>query len=131
MTARATLKQIMAAELHINQNEERLVVGWQVYQSVEVARDFAERGSVPAWHFWAAFWNLAEPVITAETLDELEARVLARQEQMVREDRVLLARRNRRHFAWNAGWPGRAVRQCEDLEQDYPPWRVTWSRSGC
>ncbi|WP_157437243.1 hypothetical protein [Actinoplanes subtropicus] len=124
VTARASLRQLMEAERLVNQYPYPPFNGWQVYQAVGEARDFAERGKVPAWHFWAAFWDLAEPVATGETIDDLVTAVRARQEQMYAQ--LPLPLRNRRLLAEKENWPFGVVDDCEELEAQFPAWSVWW-----
>lgn len=122
--ARAGLKALLETEYQANQYPYQPLNGWQVNQAVGEERDFAERGSVPAWHFWAAYWDLTEPVVTAETLAGLEAAVRARQDQMYA--RLPLRLRNRRILAERLHWPDGVVDECEELEQRFPAWAVMW-----
>jgi hypothetical protein len=60
--------------------EGRLPGFWQVYRASEPRRP--RDVEVPPGHYWAAFWRWSEPPVVAETLDELERKVLARMETM-------------------------------------------------
>jgi hypothetical protein len=124
VNARVSLKALMDAEYRVNQYPYRTLNGWQVYQAVDVERDFAERGKVPAWHFWAAYWDLIEPVVTGETLDELVEAVRDRQDQMYA--RLPVPFRNRRILAVQLGWPDGVLDECEELEARFPTWTVSW-----
>ncbi|WP_030443156.1 hypothetical protein [Actinoplanes subtropicus] len=121
---RVGLRLLLETERNVNCHPYQPLNGWQVCQATAGERDFAERGKVPAWHFWAAFWDLSSPVVVAETLPELEAGVWARQEQMYA--RLPVPFRNRRILAERQDWPEGVLEECEALEQRRPAWSVTW-----
>lgn len=122
-TGRVNLRELMQAEARVNKHPYLKVNGWQVCQAAEQGRG----PDIPPFHFWAAHWDLDERLVIAATLSELEAQVLARQEAMY--ERLPLALRNRRALAERIGWPAGVVEQCEELEERYPAWAVSW-RSG-
>ncbi|WP_189081175.1 hypothetical protein [Mangrovihabitans endophyticus] len=41
-----------------------------------------------------------------------------------------LARRNRRVLAERLGWPSGILTVCEEIDDAYPAWSVTWHRGG-
>lgn len=75
----------LEVERQINQHPNREIVGWQVYWAS--TERWGRNQRIPAGSYWAAHYQPREPLVIADTLEELEKQVLQRREEMAAEQR--------------------------------------------